>query len=405
MPANESPFHVVILGAGYAGQLAAARLAHKGLPVRITVVDPSPVFVERVRLHQLAAGQSLRARPMRSLLPRGVTLVQARAERIDTEGRLVHLGGDAPALRYDALLYALGSSDDLDAVPGARRFALGLGSLDAAQAVAERVPALALTHGRVVVVGGGLTGIEVAAEMAEIYRGLEVTLVTAGQLGHGLHENGRAHLLEVLGRLGVRLREHAPVAAVEEGRVRLSDGTALEFDLCLWSAGFRAPALARISGLPVDGRDRVEVDATLRARGHDAIFAAGDAAFVPWFGVEGASPLRMSCATAMPMGIHAAEEIARMVRAEPRQSFRFAFAAQCISLGRRDGLVQSVDEADRPLPKIRRGRSAMRIKELICRFTIWMIRAERIGLALYRWPTPRAEAAPYPLAAAREERA
>lgn len=405
MPANESLFHVVILGAGYAGQLAAARLAHKRLPVRITVVDPSPVFVERIRLHQLAAGQALRTRPMRSLLPRGVAWVQARAERIDTAGRTVHLDGDAPALRYDALIYALGSSDDLDAMPGARRFAHGLGSLDAARAVGERVPALAVARGRVVVVGGGLTGIEAAAELAEMYPGLEVTLVTAGPLGPGLHENGRAHLMEVFARLGVRVREHASVTAVEDGSVRLADGTALAFDLCLWSAGFRAPALARRSGLPVDERDRVEVDATLRARGHDAIFAAGDAAFAPSYGVEGASPLRMSCATAMPMGIHAAEEIARVVRGEPRQSFRFAFAGQCISLGRRDGLVQSVDEADRPMPRIRRGRTAVRLKELICRFTIWMIRAERLGLAFYRWPTPRAEATQYALAAAREERA
>jgi NADH dehydrogenase FAD-containing subunit len=403
MPANESLFHVVILGAGYAGQLAAARLAHKRLPVRVTVVDPSPVFVERIRLHQLAAGQSLRPRPMRSLLPRGVAWVQARAERIDTAERLVHLGGGAPALRYDALLYALGSSDDLDAVPGARRFAHGLGSLDAARAVAERVPALAAARGRVVVVGGGLTGIEAAAELAETYPGLEVTLVTAGQLGSGLHENGRAHLVEVFGRLGVRVREHAAVAAVEDGSVRLADGAGLAFDLCLWSAGFRAPALARRSGLPVDGRDRVEVDGTLRARGHDVVFAAGDAAVVPSFGVDGAPPLRMACATAMPMGIHAAEEIARMVRAEPRQAFRFAFAGQCISLGRRDGLVQMVDAGDRPLPRIRRGRTAMRIKELICRYTIWMIRAERLGLALYRWPAPRAER--YPLAAPSEERA
>lgn len=405
MPANESHFHVVILGAGYAGQLAAARLAHQRLPMRITVVDPSPVFVERIRLHQLAAGQPLRARSMRSLLPRSAAWVQARAERIDTAHRTVHLSGDAPALRYDALIYALGSSDDLDAVPGVRRFAHGLGSQDAAEIVAARVPALAVARGRVVVVGGGLTGIEAAAELAEMYPGLGVTLVTAGQLGHGLHENGRAHIMDVFTRLGVSLREHAPVAAVEDGQLRLADGTALAFDLCLWSAGFRARPLARLSGLPVDARDRVEVDTTLRVRGHDEIFAAGDSALVPSFGVEGAPPLRMACATAMPTGIHAAEEVARMVRAEPRQSFRFAFAAQCISLGRRDGLVQTVDAADRPMPRIRRGRTAVRIKELICRYTIWMIRAERMGLAFFRWPTPRAEAAQYPLAAPREERA
>lgn len=409
MHADEPQLQVVILGAGYAGQMAAARLAQKRLPVRITVVDPSPVFVERIRLHQVAAGQPQPNLPMRSLLPRGVDWIQARAERIDTEQRLVHLdvghgAGAPPALRYDVLVYALGSGDDLDAVPGARLHARALGSQDAAAAVASDVPALAARGGSVVVVGGGLTGIEAAAELAESHPGLRVSLVTSGQLGAGLHDRGRAHLATVFDRLGVIRREHARVVAVEPGRLRLADGSALAFDLCLWSAGFRAPALARRSGLPCDHRGLVEVDATLRVRAVDGggsgrIFAAGDAAVI-----AGGPALRMACAVAMPMGVHVAEEITRMVREQPARRFRFAFVTQCISLGRRDGLVQVVDAEDRPTPRIWRGRKARWIKEVVCRFTLWMIRAERRGVPLYHWPQPPRERVPA-LAAAREESA
>jgi NADH dehydrogenase len=405
----DSLLHVVILGAGYAGQMTAARLAHKRLPVRITVVDPSPVFVERIRLHQVAAGQPQPTLPMRSLLPRGVDWIQARAGRIDAEQRVVHLDGDAggsgdsdgapPALRYDVLVYALGSGDDLDAVPGARRFARSLGSPAAASAIAADVPALAARGGSVVVVGGGLTGIEAAAELAERHPGLRVTLVTSGQLGAGLHERGRAHLAAVFDRLGVIRREHAQVAAVEGGRVRLADGSAIGFDLCLWSAGFRVPALARSSGLPCDDRGRVEVDATLRVRGRDDVFAAGDAAVI-----AGGPELRMACAVAMPMGVHVAEEIARRVRAESPRRFRFAYVTQCISLGRRDALVQVVDAGDRPTARIFRGRTARWIKEAICRYTVWMIRAERRGLPLFHWPKPPRRRRPA-LAAAAEESA
>lgn len=406
MHADEPLWQVVILGAGYAGQMAAARLAQKRLPVRITVVDPSPVFVERIRLHQVAAGQPQPTVPMRWLLPRDVDLIQARAERIDTEQRLVHLSGDGapPALRYDVLVYALGSGDDLDAVPGARLHARALGSQDAAAAVASDVPALAARGGSVVVVGGGLTGIEAAAELAESHPGLRVSLVTSGPLGAGLHDRGRAHLATVFDRLGVIRREHARVVAVEPGRLRLADGSAPAFDLCLWSAGFRAPTLARRSGLPCDHRGLVEVDATLRVRAVDGgrsgrIFAAGDAAVI-----ASGPALRMACAVAMPMGVHVAEEIARMVREQPARRFRFAFVTQCISLGRRDGLVQVVDAEDRPTPRIWRGRKARWIKESVCRYTLWMIRAERRGVPLFHWPQPPRDRVPA-LAAAREESA
>jgi NADH dehydrogenase len=404
---NDQPLHVVILGAGYAGQMAAARLAQKRLPVRITVVDPSPVFVERIRLHQVAAGQPQPEVPMRWLLPRDADLIQARATRIDTAQRLVHLQGEGagvpPALRYDVLVYALGSGDDLDTVPGARLHARALGSQEAAASVAGEVPSLAARGGSVVVVGGGLTGIEAAAELAESHPGLRVTLVTAGPLGAGLHERGRAHLATVFDRLGVIRREHTQVVAVEPGRVRLVDGSALAFDLCLWTAGFRVPALARLSGLPCDERGLVEVDPTLRVRnvggGFGEVFAAGDAAVI-----TGGPALRMACAVAMPMGVHVAEEIARLVRGQPHEAFRFAFAAQCISLGRRDGLVQMVDAEDRPTPRIWRGRKARWLKETICRYTLWMIRAERRGVPLYHWPRPPQERVPA-LAAAAEERA
>jgi NADH dehydrogenase len=223
--------------------------------------------------------------------------------------------------------------------------------------------------------------------------------VTSGQLGAGLHQRGRDHLATVFDRLGVIRREHAQVAAVEAGCLRLADGSALPFDMCLWTAGFRVSPLARRSGLPCDERGLVEVDATLRVRGHDDVFAAGDAA-----AIAGGPALRMACAVAMPMGVHVAEEITRLVRGRPREPFRFGFVMQCISLGRRDGLVQKVDAHDQPTPRIVRGRKARWIKEAVCRFTLWMIRVERRGVSLYRWPTPR-PARVLALAAAGKERA
>src|SRR5262249_29207216 len=158
--------------------------------------------------------------------------------------------------------------------------------------------------------------------------------------------------------------------------------------------GFRAPALARAAGLPVDVAGRVRVDPTLRVPGRPDAFVVGDAAAAR--GDDGRM-LRMACATAMPMGAHAAEEIARAREGASPRAFRVACAIGCVSLGRRDGLVQHVDATDRPRPTVGTGRRGALVKELVCRSTVVAIRAEaRLRLPVYRWPVPPRAARPLP---------
>ena len=90
------PVHrVVVIGAGYAGLLAAARLA--GRPgLAVTLVDPAPVFRERIRLHQWATGQRGSLRPLAELIAAGVVWRQTRATAIDLAGRRV-AGARIPA--------------------------------------------------------------------------------------------------------------------------------------------------------------------------------------------------------------------------------------------------------------------------------------------------------------------
>lgn len=99
---------MVVLGAGYAGQIAAS-LAARRTGTRVTLVNERDRFVERVRLHQLAAGQPLRERPLRELLRgTGVRLIVDQVTGIDTDARTVRLaGGDT--VGYGTLVYALGS--------------------------------------------------------------------------------------------------------------------------------------------------------------------------------------------------------------------------------------------------------------------------------------------------------
>ena len=99
----------------------------------------------------------------------------------------------------------------------------------------------------------------------------------------------------------------------------------------------------------------------------------------------------MGCVSALPMGAHAGGNASRRLRGEEPVPFDMAFKIRCISLGRKDGLVQHVTDDDTPLDKIWTGRRAALVKELICRSTLETVRWElRTGWEIYRWPRPAA---------------
>ncbi|WP_454196244.1 NAD(P)/FAD-dependent oxidoreductase [Nocardia sp. Marseille-Q1738] len=355
---------IVVLGAGYAGLAAARRLARTARDARITVVDAHAAFVERVRLHQQAAGQRIPAWDLRELLERkGIDFVHAVATDIDTTGKRVVLDV-APALEYDTLIYALGSVADAERVPGVAEHAYSI-------ATQEDMKNLVVPRGTVVVVGAGATGIELAAELAESNPDNRVLLIASDEPGAWLSPRARTHIRRTLERLGVEIRSDVKVIEVTSAGVRLADGALVEAAATVWTTGFRVPGLAARSGLAVDSDGRVLTDATLRSVSHPDVYAAGDAAVVAG---PGGRELRMACATALPTGKHAADAVVAKVRgAEPRP-LRFRYVLQCLSLGRRDGLVQFVHADDAPGGMVLTGRTAAWVKERIVRGASWAAR-------------------------------
>ncbi len=99
---------VVVVGGGYAGTMAANHLRLRAA-VDITLVNPRPQFVERIRLHQLAAGTATGTADYGTLLGRGIRLVVDTATHIDATARRVELSSGG-ALEYDYLIYAVGST-------------------------------------------------------------------------------------------------------------------------------------------------------------------------------------------------------------------------------------------------------------------------------------------------------
>ncbi|PSK83573.1 NADH dehydrogenase FAD-containing subunit [Murinocardiopsis flavida] len=386
---------VLVIGGGYAGLMAATRVARRtrGADVQVTLVNRIDRFVERVRLHQAGSGGPTPRWLLRDVLAgTGVRTVVAEVTGVDPERRTVHAraGGEPADLAYDTLVYAPGSGADRGAVPGAAEYAHTLAEVTGADGLAARVPALAAAGGTLAVVGGGLTGIEAATELAEAHPGLAVRMVTGGGLGAGLSERGRAHVRRVLGRLGVRLSEHARVAAVTEEGLVLDDGTPIAADAVVWNAGFTVPAMARDAGLDVDARGRVIVDATQRSVSHPDVYAVGDAARA--LGRVGGE-LRMACATGLPMGAKAADAIAARIAGRVPRPLAFRYYIQCISLGRRDGLIQFVHADDAPTPVVLTGRLGALVKEAVVRGASIAARAPYLRRGRRTAPEPAARAA------------
>ncbi|ANS62405.1 putative NADH dehydrogenase II [Streptomyces lincolnensis] len=355
--------HIVVLGAGYTGMFSAIRLAHRTrrTGVKITLVNPSSRFVERLRMHQIAAGQELADHQIPDLLAgTGVTFVQGTATAIDPEARQITVDG-AETLGYDTLVYALGSSTDTGKVPGADTQAFTLDNPQTAGRFAARLSEVASSGGTVTVCGGGLTGIEAATEIAESHPGLDVTLISLDEPGGMMGAKARAYLYGALDRLGITLETGARITKVLPDAVELADGRLVHSDACLWTTGVKVSPLAADAGIATDDRGLILVDATLRSVSHPEIHAIGDAAAVrlAWGQIHG------TCQSGLPTAQYTADTIARLVRGKAVKPFRFGYFHQPVSLGRRDAVIQFTKADETPRRMHLTGRSAAAYKEMV----------------------------------------
>jgi NADH dehydrogenase len=377
--------HVVVVGGGYAGTLAANRLRQRP-DVDITLVNARPVFVERIRLHQLVAGTGAATAEYGTLLGDGIRLLVDNADRIDAGARRIQLASGTQ-LDYDHLIYAVGSSAPKPAqmsagvvskVPGAAEFAHSVADLESAQRLRDALPD---REAPIVVIGGGLTGIEAASELAE--QGRPVTLLCGGALGPSLGERGRRSVAKLLLGLGVNVLESATAGEVRHDAVVLTDGAVLPSAATVWTAGFSVPDLAARSGLSTDAMGRLLTDETLTSVDDERIVAAGDAA------APSGRPLRMSCQAAEPMGAQAANTVLSHIAGTAPAVLNQAFAGQCISLGRTHGALQLARPDDTPVGLVvggtLGGRAAAAIKEAVCKGTLWAIRREAAKPGSYYW--------------------
>jgi NADH:ubiquinone reductase (H+-translocating) len=379
----DSP-HIVIIGGGFAGlwaALAARReIEETGGAADISLLSKDPYLVMRPRLYE-ADPESLRVPLAPVIDPVDVAFVGATVTAIDPARRTVSLAaGDA--LAYDRLVVAAGSvlkplpvdgaaqhAFDIDSWDGAVRFDRHLATLfsDPARAVDQ-------VDQTVVIVGGGFTGIELAAEMRnriERHGGRDqaaaarvIVVEQAGAVGPDLGPGPRPVIEEALKKAGVEVRLGATVHRVDARGVDLADGERIDARTVIVTAGPVANPLAQSLAGDRDSAGRLLVDDMLRVGGVDGIFAAGDIAHAR-VDAEGHVAL-MSCQHAMTMGRFAGHNAARDLIGLALTPYRQERYVTCLDLGpagavRTEGWDRRVIESGDAAKAVKRDINSVRI--------------------------------------------
>jgi NADH dehydrogenase len=302
---TEKKSTVVIAGAGYAG-LAAARTLAREKNVRVVLINKHAYHLLQFQLHEAAVNKieiDTLALPMNYVLPRAVEFVKAQIAGVDFKARSVHTDhGDFP---YDRLIMALGSQPATFNIPGLNEHALMLKSLANARSIrghlevtlSELKSATRSTPYPIVIGGAGITGVELATELAEGLRDLErqfdldrhaikvVLVEAASSVLPGFDRKTIDEAERVLRKLGVDVRTSTPIERVESDRVWVKPigsvrAEQIATQTIIWTGGVRANALVLNSELTRGERGAVVVDEYLRSIDYPEVSVVGDNAVV-----------------------------------------------------------------------------------------------------------------------------
>ena len=359
---------IVVLGGGFAGVTTARhleRLCGKRLPVEITLVSRNNFFVLTPLLFEACSGSlELRhcAQPIRPALNRA-RFLEAKVEQVDVDRRLVHAvaaDGTVYDLQYDHLVVALGADTNESLIPGSSTAltfktmsdALLLRNhvieqLERADATAD--PAVRRTSLTLVIIGGGLVGIELLGELTafadDVLR--YYPRIRRDELRFYLFEAGPRTLPEidpkladvaarVLAERGADVRVSTPVRSIEPGRVQLPNEV-IEAATIVLAAGIVPSAATAAIPVAHEERGRIAVDATMRSRSHPEVWALGDCAAIP---DPNGRPYPALAQHAVREARQLAENVAAVLQGNPPEPFVFRSLGTMAALGHSRAVAQ-----------------------------------------------------------------
>ena len=322
---------VVILGGGFAGISCAQALSSRRFDV--TLVDRSGSFEFLPNIHELLSGvktpDSLRLPLAVMLRAAGHRFQREEVVAIETAAKQLVMKKGSPQA-YDWLVLATGGVDATFGVRGVAEYSYPFKSVAQCARIGKRLAELANrgAPARVVVVGGGLEGVEALGEILRRYRHSDLTTTIVEAQPRLLPEAPAAldaHLRALCEHRAVSIRCGIPVQRLTAKTVKLGNGETLRSDLTIWTGGPAPSALLRDSGL-APGQGWAPVDQHLRSTQAEHVFIVGDAAELP-------ATLPKQAYHAIDMGKCAARNLERAVAGCRPQRYRPAPKPTLVSFG------------------------------------------------------------------------
>ena len=376
-PKEDVPFHeIVIVGGGAAGLELATRLGNtlaRHKRARITLVDKARAHLWKPLLHSVAAGSLDFDEHALDYLAQAhwhdfgyrfgevIGLDRARkqiqlAATHDEEGVEIT---PPRSLHYDTLVIAIGSITNDFCTPGVSQHAIALETFEQAVRFNHRLVNACIRADaqpdpvrpgqlRVVIVGAGATGTELAAELhrtthevvafgldrIDPERDIHITLIEAAdRILPALPPRISDATTRLLRSLRVHVRTNSKVTEVRADGVQLADGGFIPSELVIWCAGVKGPdVLSRLDGLETNRIGQLVVTPTLQTTRDPDIFAIGDCAACPQPGGAGDVPPRAQAAH--QEASHLVKQLPRRLRGEPLKLYVYRDFGSLVSLGR-----------------------------------------------------------------------
>ena len=360
MPYKDFPHKVLVVGGGFAGYNAVAklcRLARDRDDVGVMLVSRENYFTFWPMLASVIGGDVETknvAQPLRRTLIRlGASFRRAELEGVDTERRVVKAAGRE--FPYDHLVLSLGAEPAYFGIPGVEEHAISIKGIGAGEKIADRVveryEETTLAGGDVpdskltfVVIGGGATGVEVAAELHNLLRELlvpdypnippdrpQIVLIDANkevlkELDPALRRVAQMRLHD----LRIKVINNAKAKEVRADRVILTDGREIASENVIWTAGARASKKLDDLPFPHDERKGLTLDRFMRVEGYDNVWGIGDCAATI---EEDGTPVPPNAQAAVQEGEAVAENILAAIDGEDLEPFRYQSLGQLVELG------------------------------------------------------------------------
>ncbi len=341
--------NIIVIGAGFAGLWAALgavrRLDELGVSpdeATVTMINRDTWHAIRVRNYENDISDA--RVPLAGLLgPAGIRLVVGEVTAINVGTRSVTVEAETGvrSLSYDRLVIAAGSRLNMPEIAGLMHHGFFIDTWEDADALRRHLAALpghGTSPGRdtVLIVGAGLTGVEIACEMPGrlralgVARGRVILADVQDHIGCDMGPEAVPVIAEALSALGVETRTSVYVTAIDRQGATLADGSRIDADTVVWTGGVKPSPLAALVPAPRDGGGRLRVDSFMRVEGLEGVFAAGDIAAAP--ADENHSTV-MSCQHARPMGRFAGRNVVSDLVGEPMSPLNFGPYNTCLDLG------------------------------------------------------------------------